>query len=320
MTELANVVGDTAVIPQWTAAASAIKAGANKLLWNDAAGMYNDNQSTTFNPQDGNVFAILSGVADYNGRAQIVSNSLAARWTPYGPPAPEAGATISPFITSFELQAHMAVGQPQRAIDLMRFMWYGWMMNNPQMTNSTFIEGYGVNGSLIYPAYLNNPRISHAHGWSTGPTSALTQLVAGIQFITAAGKAWRFAPQVGDLTQVMAGFPSTLGMFEATYQAIGQTGFLYQFSAPASTIGNVSVSVPSACVKAGVTVLSQQVQYGNGGGWHQGWRRGGGGGGSWGWGSSNGMNGQQKKTIPAGTKTVEFDGIAGGNWTLQFTC
>jgi len=79
----------------------------------------------THHTTDGNVFAILSGVADYSNRSALVATNLQARWTPYGPPAPEAGATISPFITSFELQAHFAVGQPQRSIDLMKDMYFG---------------------------------------------------------------------------------------------------------------------------------------------------------------------------------------------------
>lgn len=290
MSFLADEMKDTSRIARWTSLAAGIKAGANSLLWNPTTGLYNDNQTTTFAPQDGNVFAILSGVANFSGRAELVSANLQKRWTAYGPPAPEAGKTISPFITSFELQAHMAVAQPQRAVDLMRFMWYDHMMDNPQMTNSTFVEGYSTDGSLVYPAYLNNPRISHAHGWSTGPTSTPSQLVAGIQFVGAAGKKWLFAPQVADLTSVQAGFPSSLGMFSADYQAVDGAGFLYQFSAPTGTSGGVSVPVPSACAKVRTAVLSKQ-----------------------------GGN-TRKKSVPKGTIAVAFEGLAGGDWTLYFTC
>jgi len=204
------------------------------------------------------------------------------------------------------------------------------------MTNSTFIEGYNVDGSLNYPAYLNNPRISHAHGWATGPTSALSQLVAGIQFVTAAGKTWLFAPQVGDLTFVTAGFPSALGMFEANYTAVGAMGFWYTFSAPTSTSGNVTVPVPAACTKAGTATLSQQGDARkSGGGGHRGWRRwdpaawghGGGsfdwwshgGGNSWSHGGGAGVSGQ-KQMIPQGTTAVSFTGVAGGDWSVTFTC
>ena len=43
------------------------------------------------------------------------------------------------------------------------------------MTNSTFIEGYAVSGALHYSdPVAANPRLSLAHGWSTGPASRLT--------------------------------------------------------------------------------------------------------------------------------------------------
>ena len=204
------------------------------------------------------------------------------------------------------------------------------MLNNPQMTNSTFVEGYDTNGSLIYPAYLNNPRISHAHGWSTGPVSALSTLVAGIRFVTAAGSTWLFNPQVGNLTFVEAGFPSELGAFEASYSSVESSGFEYQFSAPAGTSGNVSVPKPAACGgKEGVLVLTAlslvdaatvpgpaSPGWGWGRGWGQGW--------SWGWpkgapGSSK--NSPTVSTVPATATDVAVQGLQGGyNYTLSFQC
>jgi len=215
------------------------------------------------------------------------------------------------------------------------------MLNNPEMTNSTFVEGYNTNGSLIYPAYLNNPRISHAHGWSTGPVSALSTLVAGIRFVGAAGSTWLFHPQVGNLTLVEAGFPSTLGHFEASYSGSEDGGFQYQFSAPAGTAGNVSVPIPEACAgREGVASLTK-VQLSNstatipapgpnaptpapsGWGWGQGWgwRR------SWsspkagpGGGSGSG-SAPTISNVPAAATDVAVQGLQGGyNYTLSFQC
>lgn len=79
---------------------------------------------------------------------------------------PQAGEplTISPFISSFELEAHFLASAPQTALDLIRLQW-GFMLNDPRMTNSTFIEGYSADGSLHYAPYTNDPRVSHAHGF-----------------------------------------------------------------------------------------------------------------------------------------------------------
>ncbi|KAF1961374.1 Six-hairpin glycosidase [Byssothecium circinans] len=99
-------------------------------------------------------------------------------------------ATISPFASGFELQAHYLAGFPDRAVELTEFMWADFMLDDPRMTNSSFIEGYATNGSLHYAPYDNDARISHAHGWATGPTSALTFLGAGLRVTSALGRTW----------------------------------------------------------------------------------------------------------------------------------
>ena len=55
--------------------------------------------------------------------------------------------------------------------------------------------------------------MSHAHGWSTGPTSALTNFVAGIDILERAGARWGFNPQFGDLSFAEAGVVTPLGTY-----------------------------------------------------------------------------------------------------------
>lgn len=58
---------------------------------------------------------------------------------------------------------------------------------------------------------------SHSHGWSTGPTSALTFYVAGINVVEARGRRWRFAPHTSGLSAAQASFETQLGTFGATW-------------------------------------------------------------------------------------------------------
>jgi hypothetical protein len=261
------VMNDTSSISKWTSAALGIKTAANELLWDSAAGLYRDNETTTLHPQDGNVWAILSNLTANASQSDAISTNLAARWGPYGAPAPEALATISPFISSFELQAHFLAGHPQRALDLMNFMWADFMLDDPRMTNSTFIEGYSTDGSLHYAPYTNDPRVSHAHGWATGPTSTLSMYVAGIQLATAEGHTWIMAPRPGNLTEVEAGYITGLGNFTVRLQrgtqnsttpgldrvqagdksnekAAAAAGFSYEFETPVGTSGMLSIDEP----------------------------------------------------------------------------
>lgn len=234
---LAYSVDDTSLISTWQKYYDNIVTAANELLWDASAGLYYDNQTTTLNPQDGNCWAVLSGVAN-STRATTISSALQARWGPYGAPAPEAGTTVSPFISGFELQAHFLAGQPQYAIDLMKFMWADFMLDDPRMTNSTFNEGYDVSGALHYPAYSDDARISHAHGWSTGPLLALTNYAAGLHVTNSS--TWSVYPQPGNLTSVDAGFTTAIGTFGATYSSANGS-FAYSFQTPPGTTGSFNM-------------------------------------------------------------------------------
>ena len=82
---------------------------------------------------------------------------------------------MSPFISGFELEAHFTANRTTAALTLIRNMWADFVLDDPRMTNSTFIEGYSTSGELHYAPYGDeDARISLAHGWGTGPTSSLT--------------------------------------------------------------------------------------------------------------------------------------------------
>lgn len=248
---LAEVLNDSSV-GEWSSLASKIKTAANAQLWDPSLNLYRDNDSlplTSVHPQDGNSWAILSNLTTSAERTINISKALSSRWGKYGAPAPEAGATVSPFISSFELQAHYIAGQPESAVELMRFMWGDFMLDDPRMTNSTFIEGYSTDGSLHYAPYTNDPRVSHSHGWATGPTSALTFYAAGLQLTSAAGKTWKLAPSLGGLENVEAGYETTVGSFSSNVKAAGDGGLTIEFSAPTGTSGVISVEHPGKAGK-----------------------------------------------------------------------
>lgn len=210
--------------------------------------MYIDNETTTLMPQDGNSWAVVSNITLNSSQIESISTNLADRWTPYGAPAPEAADAISPFISGFELQTHFLADNTTNALGLMRLQW-GFMLDDPRMTNSTFIEGYSTTGVLHYAPYLNDARISHAHGWATGPTSSLTFYVAGIQLLSAGGKTWRIAPSLGDLTIADAGFSTGVGFFSAKTQ-VANGGFQIDFETPEGTSGEVKIPRASCAGRA----------------------------------------------------------------------
>ncbi len=88
--------------------------------------------------------------------------------------------------------------------------------------------------------------MSHSHGWSSGPTSALTEFVLGLSVTSPAGAAWKLAPQFGDLTQVEGGFVTSLGKYWAGWR-VQRGGYVLSFETPVGTVGEVVLP----CLEAG---------------------------------------------------------------------
>lgn len=236
---LGKAVGaEESMLDSWARAGEGIKDAANRLLWNETAGFYHDNETTTLAPQDGNVWAVYANLTDSPEKNELISTNLASRWTDYGAPSPEAGNAVSPFISSFELQAHFLANNASAALELTRKQW-GFMLDDERMTNSTFMEGYQADGAFHYAPYNNDPRISMSHGWATGPTSVLTFYIAGLHLQSDGGRTWEVYPRLGDLKFVDAGFSTRVGTFSALVNASEGVVTAMEFATPAGTIGNV---------------------------------------------------------------------------------
>ncbi|GAB7362002.1 hypothetical protein MBLNU230_g2038t1 [Neophaeotheca triangularis] len=230
-----------ALLSNWSSTAERLKTAANARLWDESSGLYFDNETTTLHPQDGNSWAVVANLTSSLNQSAAISSALSDRWGEYGAPAPEAGDAVSPFITGFELQAHLLSQNVDAALKLMRRQW-GFMLNDPRMTNSTFLEGYSTTGEIHYAPYNNDPRVSHAHGWATGPTSTLTFYIGGIHWDSAGGRTWTISPRLGYLKSVDVGFTAGMGKFAVTVEQMLEdevTGM--RFETPEGTVGRVDV-------------------------------------------------------------------------------
>ncbi|KAI4175847.1 MAG: hypothetical protein LQ343_001461 [Gyalolechia ehrenbergii] len=192
-----------------------------EILWCGEKGLYGDNVGRRgcgghqeCMPQDGNSWALLSGIIANSTRRLEVSTNLRKRWTKYGAPATEFPNVISPFASSFELLAHCRAGNHDAAVELAELMW-GYMLDGDGFTNSTCVEGYRIDGDIQYPAYWSSARNSHAHGWSTGPTMVLLTEILGIKLETPLGRRFRIEPHLTKwLKNARGGFATGLGRFE----------------------------------------------------------------------------------------------------------
>ena len=267
---LASWMGDSVLSQNLSSLAVTLKSAINSDLWDAAAGAFGDSEGdNSFHPQDGNSMALLFNASStsYN---QNISTYLTTNWISIGSLAPELPNNLMGFGQSFEVKAHFSARESTRALDLIRRAW-GWYLNNPYGTTSTCIEGYLADGSFGYRATDgygdDSSYTSHAHGWSTGPTHALTNYVVGLQLTGPAGSTWTLAPQFGDLTRAEGGFTTPLGKFSATW-TLFEGGYSLQWQFPGGTVG--MLRLPGAVGQQAPSVMGIKGESVVGGDWDEG--------------------------------------------------
>ena len=195
--ELSVMIGNSTAASTYTGMATKLRSNIQRHLWDPNMGAFFDNTARPHQlyPQDGNSLAVWFNVTDTQ-QAASVSEYLQSNWGSYGASTPEWGNNIGTFPGSMEVHAHMAAGRAERAHALMRLQW-GYMLNKPEGTRSTFWEGYNQDGSFAYQGIY----MSNAHGWATGPAAALTFNTLGVRPASpsASGPAYVVAPQFGGL-------------------------------------------------------------------------------------------------------------------------
>ena len=233
---LATTQGDSALAATYASRAATLKSAANSRLWDAGVGMYRDNPTSGMYPQDGNSMAVWYGLTDSAAKNTSIVQRLAQRWNAYGATTPEWNGDVHPFPGSMEVHAHFTANDDNTALAQIRRTW-GHMLDSPIGTKSTMWEGIKADGGLAYnPSFM-----SLAHGWSTGPTSALTFDVLGTAPEPAIGQ-YRFVPHPGDLTSVEGRITMPQGAINASWSRNPSAGtFTSQITSPAGTTGRVGI-------------------------------------------------------------------------------
>jgi hypothetical protein len=233
---LATVKGDTGLANNFASRAAALKSAANTRLWDPNVGMYRDNPTSNLYPQDGNSLAVWFGLTDSPAKATTIVQRLSTRWNTFGATTPEWGGGVHPFAGGMEVHAHFTANDDFTALAQIRRTW-GYMLDSPIGTRSTFWEGINADGSLAYGGSF----MSLAHGWSSGPTSALTFHVLGTAPETQVGQ-YRFVPHPGDLTSAEGRITLPQGPLNAAWSRNPAAGtYSARLTGPAGTTGRIGV-------------------------------------------------------------------------------
>lgn len=140
-------------------------------------------------------------------------------------------------------------------MDLLRREW-GYMLYTNLSVQSTLLEGFTANGSLGYRSYrgynYDASYTSHAHGWSSGPTSALTYYVLGLTITSPQGRTWSVAPHLSGLQAAEGGFETPLGWYGVKWQVdTSQNVFALDVDMPEGTEGFVLLPVQGRVIIRG---------------------------------------------------------------------
>jgi hypothetical protein len=239
----AQAAGDAATASDSAAKAAALKAAIEAAgYWDAGTGLYRDKPGSTLYPQDGNALAVWFGLVPDADRASTISQALGGRWTKVGALTPEKSAdSVHPFPGGMEVHAHFAAGRDSTALDLVRREW-GYMLNAPQGTASTFWEGYRSDGTSNY----SGSYMSAAHGWSTGPTSALTFWLLGISPATDGATGCTVAPHPGGVGRAEGQLATPAGLIRVSWRDRGHGEFDLTVTAPGGAVADIAVPVPES--------------------------------------------------------------------------
>ncbi|WP_321818184.1 MULTISPECIES: alpha-L-rhamnosidase C-terminal domain-containing protein [unclassified Paraburkholderia] len=104
------------------------------------------------------------------------------------------------------------------------------------------------------------PQTSLAHGWSSGPTSALSQYVLGIRPASPGYDHWHVKPQIGDPRWAQGSAPTPHGATAVKWGIDAQGGIAMHVDVPQGTSGTISVALTRGGVRLnGQTVATSAV-------------------------------------------------------------
>jgi alpha-L-rhamnosidase len=219
-------------------------------------------RQNTYNPtgnhtQDANVQGVLSGVLRGRAAAGALNWLGGTLQTRFGTATGEfnhdlfMGRYISPFQSGWEVIARFQYYQSGVALNLIRRLWGQIVSGDP---GDTLWEKMTVDGGVA-PYQGANPdaspisedaragETSLAHGWSAGPTAALSAYVLGMRTASPGWKKWLVEPQPGDLEFAQGSVGTPHGRLGVRWErdAGDRKSFRITVRAPRGTTGIVAI-------------------------------------------------------------------------------
>ncbi len=216
----------------------------------DANGVFGDRRQS-------NAMAIYSGVANDEQKAAIwnaVLNPNSKAW--------EIQAT--PYYNNYVIFAMSMAGHTQEAVDFIRKYWGGMLAQGA----TSWWEGYDPKWPKEdFHRHLNADNdngyfVSLSHGWSSGPTSFLTERVLGVRPVAGGFREAVIEPDLGDLSFAEGDVPTPFGLLKVRAEKQSD-GMKIVCTVPSGMTAQIA-NQTRECVLDGKTVQSAKPKLGPG--------------------------------------------------------
>jgi hypothetical protein len=197
---LLRELGDAANAEKYSEWADQITAAAREKFMNPATQTYSDRLQQ-------NVMAVLSDTSTAAQSREIYERIIrpgSPAWT--GRPD---GEVMTPYYGYFVLQAMDKLAHNQDGLNLVRRYWGDMLRRGATTWWEMFDPSWpeGMKAALDKVIYL-----SLSHGWSSGPTTYLTETVLGVRPTGAGFETVEIRPELGDLTWAEGNVPTPNGL------------------------------------------------------------------------------------------------------------
>jgi hypothetical protein len=192
------------------------------VFWDRKAGAFSDTTSDpNVHPLDGNVFALLAGLATPAQQQGVLAFIRRALQHRYGDTIVDSSAwdgglwgdggwtRIIPFMNYFELLARFGAGDDRGALNVIRREW-GYMLGQEPGTMWESLDD--DSGRPV------TPNGSLEHGWSSGAAPALTSFVLGVQPTSPGFATFTVTPHPGNLTWAQGQVPTPHGTIAVSWR------------------------------------------------------------------------------------------------------
>ena len=227
--QLATWIGNRERAAAWRARVAPVAAAFAGAFWSPGVGAFRDTtDGDAVYPQDGNAFAVLSGVATREQSLSALDWITRVLWRPYGSTMVDSdrwdsqelgrqrSQRVYPFIAYFEVLARYSVGLDDSALELVRRVWGHMVRNGP---GTTMWETIGPNGS----GPVDSWRPSWSHGWSTGAVPALVRYVLGVAPLTPGFATVLVEPRLNGVEWARGTVPTPRGPVKVEWRKKGRS-------------------------------------------------------------------------------------------------